>query len=430
MKASWVDSRIASSDLYWSQTDPRATGALAGDAYTVTLPAGLVPDCSGMMNIISPARLFAAALVPVPMHLDAATTINLHIEFDVPDVGRSGEVTLDLSARSGRFKPGHTSSIPVSPQIVDPVGASNPAAQWKASSIFTGAGFNGAQNMGAGHHVWDVAVPFQMDPLQIGLSFELALGFQWGPDTLAALAAEQRVTATVTATVEGGTLEPAAAAADVFYRDPADQKFKPLTTLMVNGFPATGGLDPATAEIRYRDHALTAGTAAVGTVPGGYQQPDVASAPGGTVTAVAGGMRYQMNTGPTPANDFKASAEVLLTDVPIIHADDRLYTVLAHFDRATWNANGGMWSMNFQLVSDGSQFGITIATGPNPGSAATGDIKSDNVSGATLKALVEGGRLRLRASIGVSVFSGSAKPFECDVTVTGITIKAQEIVAP
>jgi hypothetical protein len=49
----------------------------------------------------------------------------------------------------------------------------------------------------------------------------------------------------------------AAPSADVFYRDPADQKFKPLTTLMVNGFPAApGGLDPATAKIEWGKDSL------------------------------------------------------------------------------------------------------------------------------------------------------------------------------
>lgn len=44
----------------------------------------------------------------------------------------------------------------------------------------------------------------------------------------------------------------ASPSADVLYRDPADQKFKPLTTLMVKGFPAApGGIDPATAKIEW-----------------------------------------------------------------------------------------------------------------------------------------------------------------------------------
>jgi hypothetical protein len=172
------------------------------------------------------------------------------------------------------------------------------------------------------------------------------------------------------------------------------------------------------------NHVLTTGTAAVGTVPGGWQQPDKPSVAGGTVTAVTGGMRYQIDTGATPANDYAASAEVQITPpFPPVHTDDRTYHMSCLVEVAAWNANGSLWAGSVSLVSDGGS--ISIGTTP----ATTGVIKTNQAVGpATLKAVMEGANLRLRVHVGVSVFGGSAKPLTADLTVKDITLIAQEIV--
>jgi hypothetical protein len=221
-------------------------------------------------------------------------------------------------------------------------------------------------------------------------------------------------------------LEAAAASppAAVRYRDPADGQFKPLSQIGAHGYPAAAP-DYSQAGIQYVDHPLTTGAAAVGTVPGGWQQPDKPSEAGGTVTTVAGGMRYQMNA-PGGGTDYFASAEVpIVPPLPITHADDRTYSFVSTAAVASWNANGGMWTMNLYLVSDGGSANIGTVT------QAGGEIRpSSPIGAATLKAIMDGANLRVRAMVTVSVFSGVAPAFVADVTLTNFRIHAQEVVAP
>jgi hypothetical protein len=215
--------------------------------------------------------------------------------------------------------------------------------------------------------------------------------------------------------------------AAVRYRDPADGQFKPLSQIGAKGYPVPPPEAPdySQAGIRFVDHPLTTGTAAVGTVPGGWQQPDKPSEAGGTVTAVEGGMRYQMNA-PGGGTDYFASAEALIVPpLPITHADDRTYSFVSTAAVASWNANGGMWSMNLYLVSDGGSANIGTVQ------QAGGEIRpSSPIGAATLKAIMDGANLRVRAMVTVSVFSGVAPAFVADVTLTNFRLHAQEVVAP
>lgn len=225
-------------DAKWSQTDPKATLIMApdGGSADLTLPAGMVPDCAGMYDIMGPAYLFAASLAPVHVQMDAEVEVALHIEFEIPDIGRPVEVALALSSRAAEFLPGYTSSLNINPQISAATGSN--AASFSATSLFTVGGAHGVQNVTAGNHVWDISIPMRMEKYQIGATFDLIFYCFWDvPTPLQALATQKIVTTRMTATITRGAVEPPPPPSILHYRDPADGKFKPLSNIKVRGFP-------------------------------------------------------------------------------------------------------------------------------------------------------------------------------------------------
>jgi hypothetical protein len=407
-----------SGDAGWSQTDPKSSFAVdaAAGQTVVTLPAGMVPDCSGVYDIVSAAVLFRATLAPVHVHMDAQVDVALHIEFDVPDIGRPGEVSLTLQTRAASFLPGFTSSLPISPKLSAATGA-NPAG-FLATSLYTDATNHGIKDVSAGHHVWDLTIPMQMEQYQIGATFDLTLNFHWGKDTLTAIGAEQKITAKVTATVTKGAFPPVAAAADVFYRDPADQKFKPLTTLIARGFPCPpSGIDPATAKIVWENAPVVWGPATL-LNPDPEGRANYPFNVAATLAPVAGGFKVS-STPTTIANDTPVKIPITNLAALLAHYPDDDRTVRL----AVTIASPGTVPGAFLMLSNGvSSLGAAGLSAPTPAGTRT---HSEMFSMSSVRALA-GSDPYARLYIRRSATAGAA--FEA--TITDVQLEIMSVEAP
>jgi hypothetical protein len=229
----------------------------------------------------------------------------------------------------------------------------------------------------------------------------------------------------------------AAASPDVFYRDPADQKFKPLTSLLVKGFPAVGGLDPATALIKWgtTDIGATYGPAQVLThvEAGGAVSAlgvTMVDTPGATVTEPTPGT-YRLHFPAFTATGPNSTGML----VPIAHApvplDDRMYKWVVEV--ATYTKPTGPVGVGAPVLS--SLGPVSLAAGERASLAQTATQVNAVIASGLKLTFQDTSWMNKLDTTTFAPISGVLEPpskaiTEGEIVVRNIRLVRQEAVAP
>jgi hypothetical protein len=145
------------------------------------------------------------------------------------------------------------------------------------------------------------------------------------------------------------------------------------------------------------------------------------SDPGGVVTGVPGGLRYQLTARPS-RSDFFASAKIPITpfDVP---TDARMWFIDCNIAVTTWNSHD-VDHVAVYLVSDAGS--TVLGTMPSGGGRLTKSAVQP-YNEAALAPIVAGANLRFVIQVSVFNFLGTtAAALDADVTITDFKVTAQK----